>query len=75
MSIKSIPITLGQLLQYSNSPTEIVQIVEGSDWDRYSELPADSGLLKPFYDYYIIDLEAVSTDVIRIAIKNGAEEQ
>lgn len=75
MSTKPNPITLGQLLQYSNSPTEIVQIVEGSDWDKYSELPADSGLLKPFYDYLIVDLEAVSTDVIRVAIKYGAEEQ
>lgn len=72
--MKPNPITLGQLLQYSNSPTEIVQIVEGSDWDRYSELPADSALLKPFYSYYIVDLEAVSTDVIRVAIKNGEEE-
>lgn len=75
MSTKPNPITLGQLLQYSNSPTEIVQIVEGSDWDKYSELPTDSCLLKPFYDYLIVDLEAVSTDVIRVAIKNGAEEQ
>lgn len=72
--MKPNPITLGQLLQYSNSPTEIIQIVEGSDWDRYSELPADSSLLKPFYSYYIVDLEAVSTDVIRVAIKNGEEE-
>lgn len=75
MNTKPNPITLGQLLQYSNSPTGIVQIVEGSDWDRYSDLPANSGLLKPFYDYLIVDLEAVSTDVIRVAIKNGAEEQ
>lgn len=69
MNAKPNLITLGQLLQYSNSPTEIVQIAEGSDWDRYSELPADSTLLKPFYEYWIIDLEAVSTDVIRVAIK------
>lgn len=69
MNTKPNYITLGQLLQYLNNQTEIVQIVEGSDWNKYSDLPADSMLLNPFYDYWIIELEAVSTDVIKVAIK------
>lgn len=69
MNTKPNYITLGQLLQYLNNQTEIVQIVEGSDWNKYSDLPADSMLLKPFYDYWVIDLEAVSIDVIKVAIK------
>lgn len=69
MNPKPNLITLSQLLQYLNNQTEIVQIVEGSDWNKYSDLPADSMLLKLFYDYWIIELEAVSTDVIKVAIK------
>lgn len=67
------PITLGQLLKYFDSPKEFIQIVEGSDWNRYSELRTDSLLLKPFYDYYVSDLEARDTDVIRVAIAKEAE--
>lgn len=68
MKIEYSPIKLGQLINYMEEPTEVIQIVTGADWDRYSEIPMDSPLLKPFYGYTIRDLEAVSMDCIRVSL-------
>ena len=63
------PITLGQLLQYLNSEDEIIQICDGFDWDNYSEVRAESYLLEPYLDWYVIDLGAIDKDIIRVTIR------
>lgn len=62
------PITLNQLLQYLDSSREEIQIVDGDSWDSYTEMPAESYLLKPFLHWKIKCLEAVCEDVIRVEL-------
>ena len=68
------PITLSQLLQYLDSSRETVQIVDGDSWDSYSELPTESYLLKPFLNWKIKCMEAVSEDVIRVKLIESEPE-
>ena len=69
------PITLRQLLQYLNSENEIIQICDDLDWDIYSEVRAESYLLEPYFDWYIIDLGAMDKDTIRITIRKEKEKE
>ena len=68
-------ITLRQLLQYLKSENEYVQISDGYEWEIYSEFRASSYLLEPFLDWYVIDLEAIDRDIIRITIRKEKEKE
>lgn len=67
------PITVRQLLQYVNCENEAIQIMDGDSWDCYTEYRVNSFLLKPFLDYQIVSLGAISDGVIRIEILNSKE--
>ena len=69
-------VTLGQILQYLDQETGIIQIVDGGEWDIYQEMEVNSDLLKPVKDYLVIALRCeVSNDeclpVIRVQIEKG----
>lgn len=65
-------ITVEQLLNYFDSSSELIQIVDPltGSWDHYAEFPSDSCLLDPFLHFTIDSIGAVSEDVIRISIEN-----
>lgn len=67
MNNKKKLITLEDLLQYLDCG-ERVQVVE-SLWDIYSEFPANSELLKPYYDYYVVQMGVISSDLIRVDLE------
>ena len=68
------PITLRQLLQYLNSENEEIQICDGFEWELYSVVRAESYLLEPYLDWYVIDLGAIDKDIIRITIRKEKEK-
>lgn len=74
------PITLRQLLQYSDQSSDVrdrIQIVqEYEDWECADELHADSDLLEPFMNYNIdcLGIERSFYDdspIIRVSIMKG----
>lgn len=67
MNNKKKLITLEDLLQYLDCG-ERVQVVE-SLWDIYSEFPANSELLKPYYGYYVVQMGVISSDLIRVDLE------
>ncbi len=67
------PITLRQLLQYLNSENEEIEICDGFEWELYSVVRAESYLLEPYLDWYVIDLGAIDKDIIRITIRKEKE--
>ena len=68
------PITLRQLLQYLNSENEEIEICDGFEWELYSVVRAESYLLEPYLDWYVIDLGAIDKDIIRISIRKEKEK-
>lgn len=67
MNNKKKLITLEDLLQYLDCG-ERVQVVE-NQWDVYSEFPANSEMLKPYYDRHIVQLAIIGRDLIRVDLE------
>lgn len=69
---KAQRITVEQLLNYFDSDSELIQIVDPwrGDWDHYAEFPSESCLLDPFLHFTINSIGAISENVIRISIEN-----
>lgn len=73
-------IRLGDLIGYLDCDEEIKLIIKGEDsgWDDYTQLKARSLLLKPYADWFIVELgieeAGISSNVLRVMIEDiGAE--
>ena len=74
-------INLKTLLKYFGGEDERIQVVDGTSvisWNSYAEFATDSFLLKPFYDWEVVEMGLEKSDIttrtgcaIRVIIEEG----